>query len=141
MSSGPKFSTKPSRVRSVNVLNELADPLAELERAWRRNETSSRPDQQRIAGRLAQARQRTTHRRRAEMQPPRGARDAPLRQHCIERDQEVEIGRALASLSLSMLMPSLDTSIANTGLPTLAFHASFTPSSGPCSHVSSPSPR
>ena len=33
----------------------------------------------------------------------------------------------LASLSLSMLMPSLDTSIANVGLPTLvqAFHASF----------------
>jgi MFS family permease len=27
---------------------------------------------------------------------------------------------ALASLSLSMLMPSLDTSIANAGLPTLA---------------------
>ncbi|WP_205926070.1 MFS transporter [Rhizobium sp. P38BS-XIX] len=34
---------------------------------------------------------------------------------------------ALASLSLSMLMPSLDTSIANVGLPTLAraFDASF----------------
>lgn len=34
---------------------------------------------------------------------------------------------ALASLSLSMVMPSLDTSIANAGLPTLAraFAASF----------------
>jgi EmrB/QacA subfamily drug resistance transporter len=34
---------------------------------------------------------------------------------------------ALASLSLSMLMPSLDTSIANAGLPALVrgFHASF----------------
>src|SRR5689334_12140575 len=34
---------------------------------------------------------------------------------------------ALAGLSLSMLMPSLDTSIANVGLPTLAraFDASF----------------
>ena len=34
---------------------------------------------------------------------------------------------ALASLSLSMLMPSLDTSIANAGLPTLAnsLNASF----------------
>ncbi|MEO8624791.1 MAG: MFS transporter, partial [bacterium] len=34
---------------------------------------------------------------------------------------------ALASLSLSMLMPSLDTSIANAGLPALAlaFNASF----------------
>jgi MFS family permease len=37
------------------------------------------------------------------------------------------VGWALASLSLSMLMPSLDTSIANAGLPTLAqaFTASF----------------
>lgn len=37
------------------------------------------------------------------------------------------VGWALASLSLSVLMPSLDTSIANAGLPTLAlaFDASF----------------
>jgi MFS family permease len=42
-----------------------------------------------------------------------------------ERDPAVRW--ALASLSLSMLMPSLDTSIANAGLPTLAqaFAASF----------------
>jgi MFS family permease len=42
-----------------------------------------------------------------------------------ERDPAV--GWALASLSLSMLIPSLDTSIANAGLPTLAqaFAASF----------------
>jgi EmrB/QacA subfamily drug resistance transporter len=42
-----------------------------------------------------------------------------------ERDPAVRW--ALASLSLSMLMPSLDTSIANAGLPTLAqaFTASF----------------
>ncbi|WP_208864989.1 MFS transporter [Rhizobium lusitanum] len=54
----------------------------------------------------------------------------------IERPDKTEAGRtkatpsirwALASLSLSMLMPSLDTSIANVGLPTLAeaFGASF----------------
>lgn len=54
----------------------------------------------------------------------------------IERPDKTESGRikaspsarwALASLSLSMLMPSLDTSIANVGLPTLAeaFGASF----------------
>lgn len=41
--------------------------------------------------------------------------------------QSGSIRWALASLSLSMLMPSLDTSIANAGLPTLAeaFDASF----------------
>jgi EmrB/QacA subfamily drug resistance transporter len=54
----------------------------------------------------------------------------------IEIAGELELGSAkptpsvrwaLASLSLSMLMPSLDTSIANVGLPTLAqaFAASF----------------
>jgi len=54
----------------------------------------------------------------------------------IERPEKTEAGRmkaapsirwVLASLSLSMLMPSLDTSIANVGLPTLAeaFGASF----------------
>ena len=41
--------------------------------------------------------------------------------------QSGSVRGALASLSLSMLMPSLDTSIANAGLPTLAeaFDASF----------------
>ncbi|MEI6415689.1 MAG: MFS transporter, partial [Pseudomonadota bacterium] len=53
-----------------------------------------------------------------------------------ERQDEVDAGTAksapsvrwaLAGLCLSMLMPSLDTSIANAGLPTLAqaFNASF----------------
>ena len=43
------------------------------------------------------------------------------------RDQALSPTGALACLSLSMLMPSLDTSIANVGLPTLAraFGASF----------------
>lgn len=42
-------------------------------------------------------------------------------------DRTSSVPWALASLSLSMLMPSLDTSIANVSLPTLeqAFHASF----------------
>ena len=46
----------------------------------------------------------------------------------IEKTKDVGAGRwALAGLSLSMLMPSLDTSIANVGLPSLArgFGASF----------------
>jgi len=69
MRPGPKFSTKPSLVRSVNVrtncteverlgrssephrssMHELADPPPKLERAWRRHEAASGPDQQRIA--------------------------------------------------------------------------------------------
>jgi MFS family permease len=42
-------------------------------------------------------------------------------------DRTPSVGWALASLSLSMLMSSLDTSIANAGLPALAhaFNASF----------------
>ncbi len=65
----------------------------------------------------------------------RQAKEFTLKAIIEERD-EVVTGRAeltpsvrwaLAGLSLSMLMPSLDTSIANAGLPTLAqaFTASF----------------
>ena len=219
MRSGPKFSTKPSLVRSVNVrtsclrlsfsagrrtasavLHELTDPLAEFERSGCGNETASGPDQQRIARRLTQSRQRPAHRRRAEPQPSGCARNAAFREQHIEGDKQVEIGCrhastiaqldrdvasnarikckwcafrhvrqrttfltapfgscqktefmlkpiiagrdeavagsaertpsvrwALASLSLSMLLSSLGTSIANVGLPTLAqaFNASF----------------
>ena len=91
-SSGPKFSTKPSLVRSVNVrsqrgevgrlgraqdglgvLHQRADPLAQLERPRCGHQPTPGPHQQRVAGRLAQARQRPAHRRRAEPQPPRRA--------------------------------------------------------------------
>ena len=74
------------------VLHELADPLAQLERPRRGNETAPGPDQQRIARRLAQPRQRPAHRRRAEPQPLGGARDAAFREQHIERDEQVEIG-------------------------------------------------
>src|SRR5258707_15144460 len=42
-------------------------------------------------------------------------------------ERNLSVGWALASLSLSMLLSSLGTSIANVGLPTLAqaFNASF----------------
>ena len=108
---GPKFSTKPSLVRSVKVrtsclrssvsagrstasrvLHELADPLAQLERARRRHQAAPGPDQQRIAGRLAQSRQRPAHRRRAQPQPLRRARHAALGEQHVEGDQQVEIG-------------------------------------------------
>ena len=46
---------------------------------------------------------------------------------CAQRNPTPRMHWALAGLSLSMLMPSLDTSIANVGLPTLAeaFGATF----------------
>src|SRR5690242_10721077 len=46
---------------------------------------------------------------------------------CLHRPRPRPARWALAGLALSMLMPSLDTSIANVGLPTLAqaFDASF----------------
>jgi MFS family permease len=46
---------------------------------------------------------------------------------CARRSPTLKMRWALAGLSLSMLMPSLDTSIANVGLPTLAeaFGATF----------------
>lgn len=46
---------------------------------------------------------------------------------CTLTSQPIPVRWALASLSLSMLLSSLGTSIANVGLPTLAqaFHASF----------------
>jgi EmrB/QacA subfamily drug resistance transporter len=54
---------------------------------------------------------------------------AATRDHVVTGREErtSPVRWALASLSLSMLMPSLDTSIANAGLPTLAhaFGASF----------------
>ena len=63
----------------------------------------------------------------------RWKREFMLKQAIAERGDERKsaaaenVRWALASLSLSMLMPSLDTSIANAGLPTLAqaFRASF----------------
>src|SRR5947208_13698878 len=42
------------------------------------------------------------------------------RAHLGAMERTPSLRWALASLSLSMLMPSLDTSIANAGLPTLA---------------------
>ena len=76
----------------LRVLHELADPLAELERAGRGNQAAPGPDQQRIARRLAQPRQGPAHRRRAEPQPPGRARDAAFGEQHVEGDQQVEIG-------------------------------------------------
>jgi hypothetical protein len=75
-----------------SVLHELTDPPAQRERPGRRDETASGPDQQRIARRRTQSRQRPAHRRRAEPQPLRRARHAAFRKQHIEGDQQIEIG-------------------------------------------------
>ena len=74
------------------LLHELAHRLAQRECAGRGHETAAGPHQQRIAGGLAQARQRAAHRGRTQPQPPRGARDAALREQHVERHQQVEVG-------------------------------------------------
>ena len=112
---GPTFSTKPSLVRSVKVrasrsrsrlvlrredrlpiLHEPADALAKLERSRRGNERAPGSDQERIARRLSQSRERPAHRRRAEAQAPRSARDAALCEQHVERDEQIEVGHAVA---------------------------------------------
>ena len=74
------------------LLNEVADPLAEFERPRGGNQAAPGPDQQGIARRLAQPRQRPAHRRRTEPQPFGGARHAAFRQQDIQGDQQIEIG-------------------------------------------------
>ncbi len=79
------------------VVHEPADPLAKLERSGRRNETASGPDQQGIARRLAQPRERPAHRGRAEPQSTGGARDTAFGEQHVQGDEQVEIGHGHAS--------------------------------------------
>jgi hypothetical protein len=74
------------------VLHQLADALAQFQRARRRHHPAPGPDQQRVAGDFAQARQRAAGGRRTELQPPPGARDVAFGQQHVEGDQQVEIG-------------------------------------------------
>ncbi len=74
------------------VADHLADPFAQFERAGRRNETAPGPDQQRVARRLAQARKRAAHRRRAQPQAPGGTGHAAFGKQHIKRDEQVEVG-------------------------------------------------
>ena len=74
------------------VLDEQADPLAKFDCPGCGNEAAPGPDQQRIAGRRAQSRQRPAHRRRAEAQPLGSARHAAFREQDIEGDEQIEIG-------------------------------------------------
>ena len=74
------------------VLHQLRDALAQCECSGRGHEAAPGPDQQRVAGGFAQARQRPAHRRGAQPQALGGARHAAFREQHIEGDQQVEIG-------------------------------------------------
>jgi hypothetical protein len=73
-------------------LHDLADAFTQFQRPRRGDEAASCPHQQRIAGRLAQSRQRAAHRRLTEPQAPGRARNAAFREQHVEGDQQVEIG-------------------------------------------------
>ena len=74
------------------VLHQLADTLGEFDGAWRRHESASGAHEQGIAGGFAQACEGAAHRRRAQVQPARGARDVALGEQRVEGDEQIEIG-------------------------------------------------
>lgn len=89
---------KPRKIEPVcraqnrfRILHDPADPLTELDCPRRGDQTPSGPDEQGIARRLTQPRQRPAHRGRAEPQPPGRARYAAFCQKHIEGDEQVEI--------------------------------------------------
>ena len=72
--------------------DESTSAFAQLDRPRRRDQTPAGPDQQRIARRRAQPRQRPAHRRGAETKPLRGAGDAALGEQHVQRDEKVQVG-------------------------------------------------
>ena len=75
----------------LGILHQPACAFPQLQSTRRRDEAAPGPDQQRVAGCLAKARQRPAHRRGAELQAPGGASDAAFGQQDIQGDQQVEI--------------------------------------------------
>ncbi|MNK67042.1 hypothetical protein D3C87_863740 [compost metagenome] len=69
-----------------HLAHQGAHPFAQFQRARRGHEFTPGAHEQRIAGRLAQARQGAAHGRWTEAQAPRGARDAAFRKQHIEGD-------------------------------------------------------
>ena len=85
--------TEPARgsQHRLGVMHQSANGFAELERSRRCNQTPTRPHRQRIAGCLAQSRQGTAHRRRAEVQSSGSARNIAFRKQDIEREEQIGI--------------------------------------------------
>ena len=131
-------STKPSLARTVKVrsraarssrgrgpqhgpglLRQVLHALAQPDGVRRRHQAPAGADQQRVAGRGAQARQRAAHGRGAQAEPPRGAGHAALGQQGVERHQQVqvEIGHDAASLTRRMWRPHAAISCVRCSLP------------------------
>ena len=75
----------------AELVQRRPDLRREALRERRRREAAARADQQRIAERLAQARQRAAHRRLAEADVGGGMRDVPAPQKRLERRQQIEV--------------------------------------------------
>ena len=74
------------------VLHQLAHLLTQRQRTRCGHQAPARAYQQRVTRRLAQARQRPAHGRRAEPQTPGGACHAAFGEQHVQRDQQVQIG-------------------------------------------------
>ncbi|MCY1454620.1 hypothetical protein D9M71_716990 [compost metagenome] len=82
----------PGRVEQLRgLLHQVTYLLAQLQCLWRRYQTTASTHQDRIANSLADARQRATHGRRAEVHPPRRAHYAALVEKGVEGDQQVHV--------------------------------------------------
>ena len=76
----------------TGFMHRVLRALADLLRIGRQHHLAPGPHQQRIAGRLAQTRERPAHRRGTEPQPASGADDACVSQQRVERHQQVQVG-------------------------------------------------
>ena len=95
----------------LGLPHKITHTAAQFECAGRGNQASSGPDQQRIAGRLAQPNQGAAHGRGAQPQPPSGPRHAAFGEKDVEGDQEVQVGECHAP------------TIAQTANPYIALNA------------------
>ena len=77
--------------RRLDLGERDAHRIGERKRARRRPHAFGAARQQLVAEQRAEPREIVAHRRLAEPDARRGARNAPLRQQRIERDQQIEV--------------------------------------------------
>ena len=76
----------------LGLMNESTDRIAQLERTRRSHQTAPGADEQRVTGRFTQSRERSAHRRGAEVQSPRSTRHIAFGEQHVEGHQQIEIG-------------------------------------------------
>ncbi|MNI55379.1 hypothetical protein D3C73_1103250 [compost metagenome] len=97
----------PRRVEQPGGLfHHVAHLFAHLQRLGCRHQATTGAHQNRIADRLANARQRATHGRRAEVHPPRRAHHATFVEQGVEGDQKVDVRELHAEHSLAAKIDS-----------------------------------